>query len=580
MFLKQVSYCFSTARRTLPQAQSRFKLYYQLRRDISTDNQLCLRRIKLFIRYSLSHISKTPSVEHLRSKYPLFDATNVGIEGIGSSFEGLASRKDRLFYGRPENSYQEIDANVKLRSVIAVDANAADDQGNSVLLRNGRLRENSSSGNVCLEMHSSDTPGFVDLKVPEIMIPTINPHDMVMKDFDNRTVAAKDVIDDFRLKCEYSALVHNRIARDQVAKSKQAEIYITTKFPAISVFTNFQADKTSQCDFAITIPVHGWPHVCREWINRTRVSEWPCERVVKKVVGKGCGLVPIPSINSVPSPEWRLSFGEAEGILSNHLSETQKNTFIFFKDVVQHYLTHPLFHGIKSYHLKNIFFWALEKTPRERWTEKYMDDRIKDLLNDLHSCLNEKMCPAYFIPKRNLFHKINDSVLMALSERLSALKEEKRKFQFRPLHKSHWELDIEFMTRVLEIQHKLQNSVHSNCFDRKQQTEAGKKLLRGSIESIANKWPYDWKPDDPVSSQTMKNEMKRILDRDFSNFLAQYRWRLQRIAFPPQYKYLDRYSIDMAVTHCFQNFHKFTLNLVKGNVDQMAPKSALDLLRR
>jgi hypothetical protein len=178
----------------------------------------------------------------------------------------------------------------------------------------------------------------------------------------------------------------------------------------VSINEIVHAILVSGSDIVLSISCEGWPKSAREWITRERV--WPDARAVEKIAQSGFHLVP----KSSPDGNFRLSFSCAETMLIETLSPLQHKVLLAFKFVFKYHQnnwnsssnckgTNTM---ISSYHLKTIALWYFEKTPPEVWTEEFIVHHLVTLLEELQNALKHHNLPMYFMPKVNLFRKIEE----------------------------------------------------------------------------------------------------------------------------------------------------------------------------
>ena len=86
---------------------------------------------------------------------------------------------------------------------------------------------------------------------------------------------------------------------------------------------------------------------------------------------------------------------------------------------------------IKSYHLKTIAFWYIEKRPQNSFTEENVATHLVLLLQELAEALRKQDLPMYFMPKVNLlkdvenYEEVMDMVekILNLSTNISAIED-------------------------------------------------------------------------------------------------------------------------------------------------------------
>ena len=152
-------------------------------------------------------------------------------------------------------------------------------------------------------------------------------------------------------------------------------------------------------DFVCCLRVVSWPILAQDWVYRKRFNGWPAVSTIKRIVSNGCHVVPIGVPNkTVRGPEWRLSFSAAEIELAHSLSESMVSVYGLFKYLMKNEITKQL--EIKSYYLKNLFFWACEEKPSDFWKPEnlalclvYLMEKLEDHLKkeSYHITLYQKI---------------------------------------------------------------------------------------------------------------------------------------------------------------------------------------------
>ena len=166
------------------------------------------------------------------------------------------------------------------------------------------------------------------------------------------------------------------------------------------------------CDFIIAFKLDHWPVVAEEWVGRPR--HWPSQKIVLKIFQvrniRNCSLkylvylltnqvccevVPKAGLDG-DALNWRLSFSQAEKILSEEFSERPRMTYLAAKIILKKYLQFscPV---LKSYHLKTIFLHYLEKKSVDYWKDNSIEKTITDFLGELLLTMEKKACSHYFI---------------------------------------------------------------------------------------------------------------------------------------------------------------------------------------
>ncbi|XP_068689448.1 protein mab-21-like isoform X2 [Montipora capricornis] len=160
-----------------------------------------------------------------------------------------------------------------------------------------------------------------------------------------------------------------------------------------------------EADIVFGIHCYGqWPQCAREWFGRTRY--WPTPKDVKHVLESGYILVPKSSQESSGvfdnyDLEWLVSFPHCETYLSQRIPEVAKACYlalkIIFKDHLSYYCK-----TLKTYQLKTVLFWELEKCPLEFWNILCIEKCFLHLLDSYIQCVSEKSLPSYWLDDHNL----------------------------------------------------------------------------------------------------------------------------------------------------------------------------------
>ena len=121
------------------------------------------------------------------------------------------------------------------------------------------------------------------------------------------------------------------------------------------------------------------------------------------ITGKISGT---PSHDSPPKTLWRYSFSFAEKTLMTSITEIQKMCYLIFKYLFSKYI--KLHSVITTYTAKTIFLWKLETVSSDQWSLQLVGDRVKDLVEDLRTCVKQKYCQHFFISECNILHQMDD----------------------------------------------------------------------------------------------------------------------------------------------------------------------------
>lgn len=160
-----------------------------------------------------------------------------------------------------------------------------------------------------------------------------------------------------------------------------------------------------------------WPDCARGWIKRTRW--WPDETAVNHVLENGYMLVPKSSKtdSSTENIEWCISFSHSETSLSHLISKVAKACFLALKMILKDHLVYHCT-DIKTYHIKTIVYWELEKYPPSYWNVNNIENCFENLLDSLISHVQKHRCPSYWIEGLDLFSVCSLDELLKLQKTL------------------------------------------------------------------------------------------------------------------------------------------------------------------
>ena len=179
--------------------------------------------------------------------------------------------------------------------------------------------------------------------------------------------------------------------------------------PASRITWKWTMDRFSFCKeidrvYCLTYP--RWPEQASEWIRRQRLSCWPPQSLIDKITTRGCHFVPVSHIESKnPDIEWRYSFSEAELLLSQSLTNSQKQCYVILKIFCKFLLKGlPMW---QTYYLKSIFLWTCEKLRQDVWTPTNLAKNFFTLIDELVECLKRHEIRHCFLQGNNLISHID-----------------------------------------------------------------------------------------------------------------------------------------------------------------------------
>ena len=168
--------------------------------------------------------------------------------------------------------------------------------------------------------------------------------------------------------------------------------------------TDFEKSSDHQqggVDIVPAFKAPGWPIVAQEWIRRER--KWPSQEVIDQILQEGFHLVvKAPKNGGNLECDFRISFANAEFLLSRELNEVQRECYRCLKKIYRAYLsTKPK--SLVSFHLKNLFLQTVEETGAEMWTQSNRVECMMKLFRNLLEALRKRDLRHFFVRSYNLF---------------------------------------------------------------------------------------------------------------------------------------------------------------------------------
>ena len=168
--------------------------------------------------------------------------------------------------------------------------------------------------------------------------------------------------------------------------------------------TDFEKSSDHQeggVDIVPAFKAPGWPMVAQEWIRRER--KWPSQEVIDQILQEGFHLVvKAPKNGGNLECDFRISFANAEFLLSRELNEVQRECYRCLKKFHRAYLsTKPK--SLVSFHLKNLFLQTVEETGAEIWTQSNRVECMMKLFRNLLEALRKRDLRHFFVRSYNLF---------------------------------------------------------------------------------------------------------------------------------------------------------------------------------
>ncbi|KXJ18878.1 Protein MB21D2 [Exaiptasia diaphana] len=226
------------------------------------------------------------------------------------------------------------------------------------------------------------------------------------------------------VKCQQSQTSNNEDDTNVSAYSKSLQ-YVGQAGPAVHIVTCVVTGTSNKRhlflteDVSISVPCQAWPTCALNWTVRDRSSGWPSKELIDKVIEDGCHLVPKydpsgrkevsndPELeDETPMTSWRYSFSLSEKTLMNSINDDQRMCYLIFKYLFAQFV--KLQSVITTYCVKTLFLWELETVPHDQWCYSQIGDRVKDLVENLRICINNKYCQHYFIEGCNTLNQMDD----------------------------------------------------------------------------------------------------------------------------------------------------------------------------
>ena len=168
--------------------------------------------------------------------------------------------------------------------------------------------------------------------------------------------------------------------------------------------TDFEKSSDHQkggVDIVPAFKAPGWPMVAQEWMRRQR--KWPSQKVIDQILQEGFHLAAkAPKNGGNLECDFRISFANAEFLLSRELNEVQRECYRCLKKFHRAYLsTKPK--SLVSFHLKNLFLQTVEETGAEMWTQRNRVECMMKLFRNLLEALRKRDLRHFFVRSYNLF---------------------------------------------------------------------------------------------------------------------------------------------------------------------------------
>ena len=235
----------------------------------------------------------------------------------------------------------------------------------------------------------------------------------------------QDTDEVYQLRANVLTQQFQELFNETVVGTRFKDADVVSKGPSLRIQVDLMKNRAQkpfkmilEIDQVLAFPCVSWPREAEGWRLRKRHSGWPSESLISDIVADGCLIVPVPYDESPEEEtEWRFSFSWAESKLALSLTDTQRQCYLLLKCLLQDSLALPKV--LKSYHLKNILFWACEDIPTTQWTHDNLATIYLYLVDRLLHCLVNHRLPQYFIPENNLFDAIPEDFIADIMVKVS-----------------------------------------------------------------------------------------------------------------------------------------------------------------
>ncbi|XP_069139082.1 cyclic GMP-AMP synthase-like receptor 2 isoform X2 [Argopecten irradians] len=157
-----------------------------------------------------------------------------------------------------------------------------------------------------------------------------------------------------------------------------------------------------------------WPPCAQGWASRSRF--WPSPTDIAHLTGSGYVLVAKSSKTSEGHEndlEWLISFPHCETYLSSRIPRVARACYLALKIILKDHLTYVC-ESLKTYQLKTVLFWELEKHPLEFWDIGNIEECFLCLFDAFRVCIERRHCPSYWLEDHNLLYDCDQHELTEL----------------------------------------------------------------------------------------------------------------------------------------------------------------------
>jgi len=246
-------------------------------------------------------------------------------------------------------------------------------------------------------LRETSSPGFYKVLVGDKFLPDNKVHNDISLMYNTNTKPSSpscESIVNSEVQDYYSELAHEKMKAYKIGGQFTDD--------GVSMVSRYASP---DYDDVNCIHLKFWPNMYLPWFQRKRY--WPGPEVIIEIYTQGCHLVP-KSRNS--DCDWRISFSQAEVILSKEQSAFQRKTymlakFIYYSDMKK-CKDIETDKDIPSYWLKTVFLIMLEETEAKRW--KILEEKncvievVRELFQRLAHGFRNQYLPCFFSPEINL----------------------------------------------------------------------------------------------------------------------------------------------------------------------------------
>ena len=219
------------------------------------------------------------------------------------------------------------------------------------------------------------------------------------------------------------AEIHNKYIKQYREAAKEFEL--TLKLNSDEVFSLISSYTSPDMDDVSCIHLKEWPNLAFSSF-KIRKRYWPEKEVLTKIESGGCHLVP-KYFDSVY--DWRISFSQAEIILSKEQNSFQRKCYllaklIFYADIKQ-FQDKKSGKKMSSYLLKTVMLFMLEETRPEKW--KTFEDRdcfldvVCELFKRLSHAFKTQKLPCFFLLEMNLLEGYTNQFLIEMKDQMDKI---------------------------------------------------------------------------------------------------------------------------------------------------------------